>query len=98
MTKGGWTPVHQSDFGGLLNGDFMPKNQDDVITVDNCMLMFRPVQLHQKARRAMDRDAALPLQISEEQIGRGIPGVTGGDHKSVRNQVKRTLERVEIPE
>ncbi len=98
MTKGGWTPVHQSDFDGILDGLFMPKGQDDIICVDDCMLVARPTALHQKARRAMDRDAALPLQISEEQIGRGIPGVTGGDHKSVRNQVKRTLERVEIPE
>lgn len=98
MTKGGWTPVHQSDFDGLLDGLFMPKGQDDAIGVDDCLLVARPVALHQKSRRAMDRDAALPLQISEEQIGRGIPGVTGSDHRSVRNQVKKTLERVEIPE
>lgn len=97
MTKGGWTPVHQSDFEGLFDGDFMPKGQDDAIVVDDCILMVRPVALHQKARRALDRDAALPLQISEEQIGRGIPGVTGSNDKSVRNTVKKTLERVEIP-
>ena len=98
MTKGGWTPVHQSDFDGILDGLFMPKGQDDIICVDDCMLVARPTALHQKSRRAMDRDANLPLQISEDQIGRGIPGVTGSDHKSVRNQVKRTLERVDIPE
>lgn len=98
MTKGGWTPFHQSEFDGLLDGDFMPKGLDDVITVDDCILCVRPVALHQKSRRAMERDAALPLQISEEQIGRGIPGVTGSDHKTVRNTVKKTLERVEIPE
>lgn len=98
MTKGGWTPVHQSDFDGILDGLFLPKGQDDAIGVDDCLLVARPVSLHQKSKRAMDRDAALQLQISEEQIGRGIPGVTGSDHKTVRNQVKKTLERVEIPE
>jgi hypothetical protein len=98
MTRGGWTPVHQSDFDGILDGLFMPKGQDDAIGVDDCLLVARPVALHQKSRRAMDRDAALPLQISEEQIGRGIPGVTGSDHKTVNNRIKKTLERVEIPE
>src|SRR5215510_7449027 len=35
MEKGGWTPVYQDDFDGLLNGDFMPKNKVDTpIIVD----------------------------------------------------------------
>jgi hypothetical protein len=98
MTKGGWTPVHQSDFEHLLDGDFMPKGQDDVITVDDCMLMVRPTVIQEKAKRAMTRDAGLPLQIAEEQIGHGIPNVTGSTHKSVRNSIKKTLENIAIPE
>lgn len=98
MTRGGWTPVHQSDFDGLLDGMFMPKGQDDVITVDDCMLVARPVEIHEKARRSRDRDAVRPLQITEEQLGHGIPNVTGSNHKSVNNSIKKSVERVEIPE
>lgn len=100
MTKGGWTPVHQSDFDGLLDGDFMPKGHDDIITVDDCMLVARPTQIQAKARQALRHDAARPLQITEEQLGHGIPGVTGSDHPTATrgNAIKRTMERVEIPE
>ena len=98
MTKGGWTPVSQSDFDGLLDGMFMSKGVDDVITVDDCMLVARPAEIQKKSKMAERREAARPLQIAEEQLGHGIPGVTGSNHKSVNNSIKRTMERVEIPE
>lgn len=98
MTKGGWTPVHQSDFDGLLDGMFLSKGTDDVITVDDCMLVARPAEIQAKARREQMREAGRPLQIAEEQLGHGIPGVTGSNHKSVQNSIKRSMERVEIPE
>lgn len=99
MEKGGWTPVHQSDFDGVLDGLFMPKGQNDTpIVVDDCMLVARPLSLHSKAERAMRREANQPLQIAEEQIGHGIPGVTGSTGPGVRNTIKKTLERVEIPD
>jgi hypothetical protein len=100
MVRGGWTPVHQSDFDGLLDGMFMPKGHDDVITVDDCMLVARPTEIHAKSKLAERRDARRPLQITEEQTGRGIPGVTGGDHPTATrgNHIKTSLERVEIPE
>lgn len=100
MTRGGWTPVHQSDFDGLLDGRFMPKGQDDVIVVDDCMLVARPVEIHRKAKQAERREANRPVQIAEEQIGHGIAGVTGADHPTALrgNSIKKTLERVEIPE
>jgi hypothetical protein len=100
MTRGGWTPVHQSDFEGLLDGMFMSKGLDDVITVEDCMLVARPAEIQAKAKRAEKRDSMLPLQIAEEQIGHGIPNVTGsGHHTATRgNMIKKHLERVEIPE
>lgn len=99
MEKGGWTPVYQSDFEGLLDGDFMPKGKhSEPITVDDCMLVYRPTLLHMKAERAQRRDALLPLQIAEEQIGHGIAGVTGATAPGVRNTIKKTIERVEIPD
>lgn len=100
FTKGGWTPVYQSDFDGMLDGMFMPKGVDDVITVDDCMLVARPAEIQMQARRAMNRDAQRPLQITEEQLGHGIPGVTGSNHPTATrgNSIKRSMERVEIPE
>lgn len=99
MERGGWTPVHQEDFDGVLDGLFMPKGKNDgPITVDDCMLVARPLSLHSKAERAQRRDANLPLQIAEEQIGHGIPGVTGSTGPGVRNTIKKTVERVEIPD
>lgn len=98
MTKGGWTPVHQSDFDGLLDGMFLSKGVDDVITVEDCMLVARPADIQKKAVRAAALEAQRPLQIAEEQLGHGIPGVTGSNAPGVRNFVKRTTERIEIPE
>lgn len=100
MTRGGWTPVHQSDFDGLLDGMFMSKGVDDVITVEDCMLVARPAEIQAKARLAERRDSMLPLQIAEEQIGHGIPNVTGSGHPTATrgNHIKKSLERVEIPE
>jgi hypothetical protein len=96
--RGGWTPVHQSDFDGLLDGRFMPKGQDEPIVVDDCMLVARPMELQQKAQRAQYKDAGRPLQITEEQLGHGIPNVTGSNHKSVHNTIKKSMDRIEIPE
>ena len=99
MEKSGWTPVYQSDFDGMLDGMFMPKGQyENPITVDDCMLVYRPTLLHMKAERYQRKQANLPLQIAEEQIGHGIPGVTGAMAPGVRNTIKKTIERVEIPD
>jgi hypothetical protein len=100
MTRGGWTPVHQSDFDGLMDGLFMPKGHDDVITVDDCMLVARPVEIHMKSKMMERREANRPLQIAEEQLGVGIPGVTGSNHPTATrgNMIKKHMERVEIPE
>ncbi len=100
FTRGGWTPVHQSDFDGVLDGMFLPKGSDDVIVVDDCMLVARPIQIHNKARQAEHREANRPLQIAEEQIGHGIQNVTGSTHPSATrgNIINKTVERIEIPE
>jgi len=100
FTRRGWTPVHQSDFDGLLDGMFMPKGQDDVIGVDDCMLVARPVEIDAKARMSMRRDSGRPLQIVEESLGRGIPNVTGSNHHTATrgNHINKRMERIEIPE
>jgi hypothetical protein len=100
MTKGGWTPVHQSDFDGVLDGMFMPKGVDEQIIVEDCLLVARPTELQKKARAAEGREARRPLQVVDEQLGHGIPGVTGSGHPTALrgNMINRTIERIEIPE
>lgn len=97
MTRGGWTPVHQSDFEGILDGVFMPKGHDDVIGVEDAMLVARPMAIHKKSLQKQRRDAKEPIQITEAQLGIGLP-VTGGDHPSARaqNRINRSWERVEV--
>jgi len=98
-TKGGWTPVHQSDFDGLLDGLFMPKGVDDVIGVEDAMLVARPLAIQQKAREAERRAARTPLAIKEAELGQGI-NVPGGNHPSAtrQNRISKTLERIDVPE
>lgn len=98
FTRGGWTPVFQSDFDGVLDGLFMPKGLDDVIGVEDCMLVARPAEIDAKARMAAHREARRPMQVVEEQLGRGIPGVTGADHPTATrgNSIKKSFERIEI--
>ena len=97
MTRGGWTPVHQSDFDGILDGVFMPKGLDDVVGVEDAMLVARPMAIHKKALQKQRRDAKEPIQITEAQLGIGLP-VSGGDHPSAtsKNAIKRSWERVEV--
>lgn len=98
MTRGGWTPVYQSDFDHLLDGDFMPKGQDEIIVVDDCMLMARPTAIHAKAKLQEKRLANERLHIIEAQTGQGIPNVTGSTGPGVRNVIRKTVEQIEIPE
>ena len=96
----GWTVVHNDDFDGVLDGVFMPKGSQVPVTVGASILYARPVGVHVKAKEGERRAARLPLQIAEEQIGHGIPGVTGSDHISAisQNKIKKTMEVVEIPD
>lgn len=98
MTRGGWTPVHQSDFDSALDGMFLSKGVDEIITVDDCMLVARPLAIHEKAKakdqRAADYQANLPITMLKD----GVPRVSGARHPTIRNQINVSMERIEIPE
>jgi len=97
--RGGWTPVHQSDFDGVFDGMFMMKGVDDVVRVDDAMLVARPMSIQMKAKQRERQFAREPLRVKEAEVGQGLP-VTGGDHPSARaqNSIKRSVERIDIPE
>lgn len=98
MTRGGWTPVHQSDFDGVLDGLFLAKGVDEVIGVEDAMLVARPMAIHKKAKAKEKRAAQEPIAITEAQLGQGIP-VSGGDHPTAtrQNRINRSIERIDIP-
>lgn len=97
--KGGWTPVHQSDFDGLLDGMFLPKGLDAEIAVDDAILVARPISIQIRAKQREKAMAREPIAIKEAALGRGI-NVPGGDHPSatMQNRINKTVERIEIPE
>lgn len=99
--KRGWTPVHQSDFDGVFDGMFMPKGVDGEIKVDGLVLMARPKELTDKARKLDFRRAREQVAIKEAALtGGDLPGVTldtAGPAERGRNAIKKTVERIEIP-
>lgn len=99
MARGGWTPVHQSDFGGILDGVFMGKGTDDVIGVGDCMLVARPVEIDNKARMLASQESQSPVKRVRDRITRGMDNVSGSDHPSAtsKNHIKITRESIQIP-
>lgn len=97
-TKGGWTPVHGGDFDGVLDGMFLPKGDTEVIGVEECMLVARPMALHQKARERDARAAEGPVKIQKQAVIDGI-NATGGSHPTALrgNKINREWERIQIP-
>lgn len=99
--KRGWTPVHQDDFDGQFNGMFMPRNAPGEINVDGLVLMARPRELTEKARKA-DRQAAYEQVAIKEQALRGgdLPVSLDSRHPTAinTNRINKTMERIVVPE
>jgi hypothetical protein len=87
--------VHTSDFDGFLDGDFNEKGMDDVITVDDCMLVARPMAIHEKTKRLEYRAAQEPLETVQRTMKYGIPGVTGADDRQAKSKNKARVYGVE---
>lgn len=98
MVKGGWTPVHQSDFDSALDGMFMPKGTDDVICVDDCMLVARPMEIQRRSKERERYLAAEPLRIKQAELGAGL-NIPGGNHPSAvrQNHITITREGIAVP-
>jgi hypothetical protein len=98
FVKGGWTPVHSSDFDGAFDGMFMPKGSDDVVGVDDCMLVARPMEIHKRSKERERHLAAEPLRIKMAELGAGL-NIPGGSHPSAvrQNRINITREGIEVP-
>lgn len=98
FVKGGWTPVHATDFDGTFDGMFMPKGSDDVIGVDDCLLVARPMEIHQRSKQRERNLAAEPLRIKQAELGAGL-NIPGGNHPSAvrQNHITVTREGIAVP-
>lgn len=99
--KGGWTPVHQSDFDGRFDGMFMPKGVDGEIAVEGMVLMMRPKELTDKAKARDRQKAREQVAIKEQAWKQGDLGTTlDARHPSAvnSNKISRTVERIAVPE
>lgn len=100
--KKGWTPVHQEDFDGRFDGMFMPRGADGEIAYEGLVLMARPIEFTKRAKEQDRRNAREQLQIQEAALRGGqLDGVTlDTQDKSALNynHVKKSYERIQIPE
>lgn len=96
----GWTPVHQDDFDGQFDGMFMPKGAPGEINVEGLVLMMRPRELTEKARRQDRRRAYEQVAVKEQALrGGDIPVTLDPRHPSAvnTNRINKTMERIQIP-
>ncbi len=99
----GWTPVHQEDFDGQFNGMFMNRGAEGEINVDGLVLMARPVELTEAARKRDKLKAMGQVHIKEQGLMNGT-GMKAGpfdpSHPTAlqSNKINKTMERIEVPE
>lgn len=98
FVKGGWTPVHSTDFDGTFDGMFMPKGANDVVGVDDCLLVARPMEIHKRSKQRERNQAAEPLRIKQAELGAGL-NIPGGNHPTAtrQNHITVTREGIAVP-
>lgn len=101
--KRGWTPVHPQDGDGRFDGWFTPKGYEGEIELGGQVLMIRPVEITEKAKRLERRAAAEQVQIKEQALrGGDLPGVAFDTRRSDGTNVntgaiKKSWETIHIP-
>lgn len=94
-----WLPVHGEDFYGAFDGMFAPRGTKGEIHKDGLVLMAKPTELVQKAKRKEQVKAKEQVMIKERALYGGEINAMGADHPSARNfnHVRRSVESVPIP-
>jgi hypothetical protein len=93
--KNGYAPVQRGNFGGAL--DHMCDKRDDGIRHSGLMLMARPTQIEEMARRHDKRAAKAAvdhMKASHQAEGLNVSMPGGGDHPSAlrQNRHRSTFE------
>lgn len=99
--KKGWTPCHQDDFDGQLDGLFMPKGADGEIKMESMTLMARPIELNIAAKKRERRAAMEQVSIKEQALrGGDLPVSLDSQHATAlgSNKINKSYERISIPE
>lgn len=98
----GWEPIHSTDFDGMFAGKFAPEGHKGEIEVDGLVLMARPMEWSDRARKNDKARATQQVQIKESQVGGDLEGSVSLDTKhssAVRyNKIRKSVERIQVPE
>lgn len=90
----GWEAVPASRHDGL----FMPAGYNGEINIEGLVLMERPMELSEEARQEDFQRAVRQVADKEKQIGVAPQGTLTRSHPSVAPQIKKTVERLAVPE
>ena len=99
--KKGWTPVHQEDFDGQFDGMFMPKGAAGEIAVEGLVLMMRPKEFTDSAKKRDLRKAREQVSVKEAAWrGGDIATSLDSQHPSAlrTNRIRKSVEKLDIPE
>ena len=99
--KTGWTPVHQEDFEGRFDGMFMMRGAEGHIKMDGAILMARPIELSNRAKRNDKRAAQEQVMVKEQALrGGDLPVSLDSTHPTAvgSNKINKSFERIAIPE
>lgn len=98
--KAGWTPVHQEDFDRILDGLFMKRGAEGEIRMAGQVLMARPSELNERAKRKERRAAMEQVHIKEQALrGGDMPiSLDSKDPSAIGfNRINKSVERIDIP-
>ena len=88
--KNGWVNVERGDIEGIEH-----------VEEGGLQLVARPMAISKKARAIEEAEARSPVATKEMQVNGNLPGVSlDSRHPSARNynKMRKTIERLEVPE
>lgn len=97
--KGGWTPVHASDFDGRFDGIWTPKGSDEYVKEGGVVLCARPIEISLERKRQEKNAAIQQVRMKEQAFLAGGIDASGANHPSATkfNHISRTIERIDVP-
>ena len=92
MAENGWVPVQASAHPGY----FMPEGYVGPIRRDGMILMERPIELTEEARREDVVNAKNLMQAQKEQLGLSLPTGFSDRHRGVQPRVNQSYEPSDV--
>lgn len=92
MSANGWSPVMAETHPGL----FMPNDYKGPIRRDDMILMERPAELTEEARREEQQAAKALMQAQKEQLGYALPSGFSGEHRGVQPRINQNYQPSDV--